>query len=191
MTLSNLVANDLHCKIVYYGPSLGGKSANLAHIYGHAPADSRGELMSLPTETERTLFFDYLPVGMGAVRGHNVRFHLYTVPGQPAQERTRATLLDKVDGIVFVADSGRSRFRDNVESLYEMQRTLSALGRSPDEIPLVFQYNKRDSADAVPVPLLNARLNSPNAPFCLAIASKGVGVVDTLRTISELVIAKL
>jgi signal recognition particle receptor subunit beta len=190
MSFTDDVEQDLHCKIVYYGPALCGKTANLTFIHGKAPAATRGELLKLPTDTERTLFFDYLPLSFGKIGGRNVRFHIYSVPGQRSYESTRASLLDKVDGIVFVVDSGRSKFQDNVNSYSEMRRILSSLGRELSSVPLVIQFNKRDVPDAVPTPILDARLNGTNAPNAIAIASRGVGVIPTLRAISRLVLAK-
>ncbi|MDA8187320.1 MAG: GTPase domain-containing protein [Dehalococcoidales bacterium] len=191
MPLINVPTKEIHCKIVYYGPGFCGKTTNLKYIHSRAPVNAKGELLTLATETERTLFFDFLPLDLGTVHGYKVRFHLYTVPGQPLYERTRVMLLNGVDGVVFVADSGRNRFKDNVQSFYEMQKILAGLGKPLADLPLVIQYNKRDLADAVPAPILNARLNSYKSPHFLAIATKGTGVFDTLRAVSKLVVAKL
>ncbi len=191
MSVINSATKEIHCKIVYYGTSLSGKTTNLAYIHAQVPAEAKGELVTLSDEADGDLFYDFLPLNLGTIRGHRVRFHLYTVPGQLSQEKTRMTLLNGVDGVVFVADSSRSRFRDNVRSFNEMQHILSALGKPVDHIPLVMQFNKQDLADAVPVPILNARINSVNAPFLAATANKGVGVLPTLRAISELVVGRL
>lgn len=191
MPVVNGETKETHCKIVYYGPSLSGKTTNLVFIHGRLPDGAKGELLTLSTESDNKVSFDFLPLDMGTIHGYKVRFHLYTVPGPPSHELTRKELLDGVDGIVFVADSGRSRFNDNIQSYYEMRQVLSIAGKSVDEIPLVMQFNKRDLADAVPIPILNARLNSSNSPYFLATAKKGVGVLATLREISRLVVARL
>jgi signal recognition particle receptor subunit beta len=191
MALVNVAAREIHCKIVYYGPGFAGKTSNLTYIYSEAPADAKGDLLTIATETERTLFFDFLPLDLGTVDGFRVRFHLYTVPGQPMYERTRIAVLSGVDGIVFVADSGRSRFRETVQSLLEMDRVLAAQGKRLKDIPHVLQYNKRDVPDAVPMPVLNLRLNRYQAPVVEATASSGDGVFATLRAVSKLVIARL
>ena len=137
MALINVAAREIHCKIVFYGAGFCGKTTNVVHIHKTAPSESRGELLTIATETERTLFLDFLPLDLGTVDGFRVRFHLYTVPGQPMYERTRIAVLSGVDGIVFVADSSKSRFRENVQSMQEMTRILDALGRPPTSIPLV------------------------------------------------------
>ena len=191
MALVNVGTREIHCKIVYYGPGFGGKTTNVMQIHGIAPPEAKGELLSIATETERTLFFDFLPLDLGEVEGYKVRFHVYTVPGQPMYERTRVAVLTGVDGVVFVADSGRERFRENLQSMQEMTRVLEALGRPIDNTPLVIQYNKRDLPDAVPVPVLEARLNLHRVPHMEAVASDGTGVMPTLREISKLIVARL
>jgi signal recognition particle receptor subunit beta len=191
VALVNAATREIHCKIVYYGPGFGGKTTNVAKIHETAPSEAKGELLSIATETERTLFFDFLPLDLGEVEGYKVRFQVYTVPGQPMYERTRVAVLTGVDGVVFVADSGRARFRENLQSMEEMRRILEALGRPLDRTPLVIQYNKRDLPDAVPVPVLEARLNKWGAPHVEAVASSGQGVLPTLREISKLVVARL
>jgi len=191
MALVNVAAREIHCKIVYYGPGFGGKTSNLAYIHEHAPDAAKGELLTISTETERTLFFDFLPLDLGSVDGFRVRFHLYTVPGQPLYERTRIAVLGGADGLVFVADSQRSRFRESVQSYIEMERILKAQGKVLAELPHVVQYNKRDAADVVPVPVLDVRLNPYRVPTFEAVATTGVGVFSTLRAESKLVIGKL
>ncbi len=191
MALINVAAREIHCKIVYYGTGFCGKTTNLVAIHSGAPANAKGELLTLATETERTLFFDFLPLDLGTVQGFKVRFHLYTVPGQPLYERTRVAVLTGADGIVFVVDSQKSRFRENVLSYQEMERIVKAQGRELADIPLVLQYNKRDLPDRVPVPILNARLNKLNVPYFEAQASAGIGVFATLRAVSKAVIQKL
>lgn len=191
VALVNVGAREIHCKVVYYGTGQSGKTTNLVRLHEQVPLESRGDLLSIATEGERTLFFDFLPLDLGTVEGFQVRFHLYTVPGQPQYERTRVTVLSGVDGIVFVVDSQRERFRDNILSMLEMRRVLEALGRPLGKVPLVMQYNKRDLPDAVPVPILNARLNLLRSEYREAVATTGVGVVETLRAVGKLVIAQL
>ncbi len=191
MALVNVATREVHCKLVYYGPGFGGKTSNLMYIHEHAPAEAKGDLLTIATETERTLFFDFLPLDLGSVDGFRVRFHLYTVPGQPLYERTRIAVLNGADGLVFVADSQRSRFRETALSFLEMERILAAQGRALAELPHVIQYNKRDAADAVPVPVLELRINPYHAPAFEAVATRGQGVFSTLRAISKLVIGRL
>jgi signal recognition particle receptor subunit beta len=191
MVLINVATREIHCKIVYYGCGYCGKTTNLQFIHRSAPAQAKGELLSIETDTERTLFFDFLPLDLGTVQGFKTRFHLYTVPGQPLYERTRIAVLSAVDGLVFVADSQRSRFRENVQSLQEMERILKAQGKNLSDMPHVIQYNKRDMPDAVPIPILNARLNPYCAPAFEATAVNGGGVMSSLRAISKLVIKQL
>lgn len=191
MVLINVAAREIHCKIVYYGCGYCGKTTNLVYIHKAAPAVAKGELLSIETDTERTLFFDFLPLDLGTVQGFKTRFHLYTVPGQPLYERTRIAVLSAVDGIVFVADSQRSRFRENVQSFQEMERILKAQNKNLADTPLVIQYNKRDTPDAVPIPILNARLNPYGVPAFESTAVNGVGVFSTLKAITKLVIRKL
>lgn len=191
MALVNVGAKEIHCKVVYYGTGMCGKTTNLVKLHHLVPGPSRGDLLTIATEGERTLFFDFLPLDLGTVEGYQVRFHLYTVPGQPQYERTRVTVLSGVDGVVFVADSQRERFRDNVVSLVEMRRILEALGRPLERVPFVMQYNKRDMPGAVPVPVLNAKLNPLRVEYYEAVAVSGKGVLETLRAIGKLVIAQL
>ncbi|MCL5942155.1 MAG: GTPase domain-containing protein [Actinobacteria bacterium] len=191
MALVNVAAREVHCKLVYYGPGFGGKTSNLLFIHEHAPTAAKGDLLTIATETERTLFFDFLPLDLGSVDGFRVRFHLYTVPGQPLYERTRIAVLSGADGVVFVADSQRSRFRDTVLSFLEMERILAAQGKPLADLPHVLQYNKRDAPDAVPVPVLDLRINPYHVPSFEAVATTGQGVFGTLRAISKLVIGKL
>ena len=189
MALINVAKHEIHCKIVYYGAGFSGKTTNLLYVHEQAPPQAKGELLTLATETERTLFFDFLPLDLGTVQGYKIRFHLYTVPGQPMYERTRVAVLNGLDGVVFVIDSQRERFRENVQSFLEMQRILDALRKPLDKVPLVLQYNKRDMPQAVPVAILNARFNNGlRAPYFEAVASRGVGVFSTLRAVSKSVI---
>jgi hypothetical protein len=191
VALVNVANREIHCKIVYYGPGFAGKTVNVSQIHVLVPSAAKGDLLSIATETERTLFFDFLPLDLGEVEGYKVRFHVYTVPGQPLYERTRVAVLTGVDGIVFVADSARERFRENLQSLQEMTRIMDALGRPIDKTPLVLQYNKRDLPNAVPVPVLEARLNPRSVPYVEAVASEGTGVLTTLREISKLIVERL
>jgi len=191
MALINVATKEIHCKLVYYGPGLSGKTTNLKYIYSTVPGQARGDLLSIDTETERTLFFDFLPLDLGKVHGYQVRFHLYTVPGQVLYERTRVAVLNGADGVVFTADSQRSKLGEDVRSLQELARNLTQQGKRFLEFPMVMQYNKRDMPDALPLPVLEKYLNSMHVPAYEAVASKGVGVFDTLRTISKLIVSKL
>jgi len=191
MALINVATKEIHCKLVYYGPGLSGKTTNLKYIYSTVPGQARGDLLSIDTETERTLFFDFLPLDLGRVHGYQVRFHLYTVPGQVLYERTRVAVLNGADGVVFTADSQRSKLGEDVRSLQELARNLTQQGKRFLEFPMVMQYNKRDMPDALPLPVLEKYLNSMHVPAYEAVASKGVGVFDTLRTISKLIVSKL
>jgi signal recognition particle receptor subunit beta len=191
MALINVAAKEIHCKLVYYGPGLSGKTTNLKYIFTAVPAGARGDLLSIDTEMERTLFFDFLPLDLGRVHGYQVRFHIYTVPGQVLYERTRVAVLNGADGVVFVADSQKSKLGENVRSLQELARNLTQQGKRFLDFPLVIQYNKRDMPDALPLPILEKYLNAMKSPAYEAVASTGAGVFDTLRAISKLVISKL
>jgi mutual gliding-motility protein MglA len=191
MALINVAAREIHCKIVYYGPGMCGKTTNLQWIHGQVPRSNKGDLLSIATETERTLFFDFLPLDLGKVRGFQTRFHLYTVPGQVLYERTRVAVLNGADGVVFVADSQRSKLEENVNSLKELARNIQRQGKKFQQFPLVLQYNKRDLPNALPVAVLDKYLNPFNWPRFEACATSGPGVFDTLKAISKLVIAKL
>ena len=155
----NYAAREINCKIVYYGPGLGGKTTNLEHIYGKVKPDTRGKLISLATETERTLFFDFLPVDLGTIRGFNTRFHLYTVPGQVYYNASRKLILKNVDGVVFVADSQIERMEANLESMQNLYDNMSAYGYDLTHMPFVIQYNKRDLPNASPLSTLQDMLN--------------------------------
>jgi signal recognition particle receptor subunit beta len=159
MSMINYAAREINCKIVYYGPGLGGKTTNLEHIYGKVKPETRGKLISLATETERTLFFDFLPVDLGTIRGFNTRFHLYTVPGQVYYNASRKLILKNVDGIVFVADSQLERMEANLESMQNLYDNMAEYGYDITRIPFVVQYNKRDLPNAAPVADLQAALN--------------------------------
>jgi signal recognition particle receptor subunit beta len=191
MALINVAAREIHGKIVYYGPGLCGKTTNLQYIHRRIPQESKGNLLSIATETERTLFFDFLPLDLGKIHGFTIRFHLYTVPGQVLYERTRVAVLNGADGVVFVADSSRERLKDNLESLHELSQNIKAQGKRFTDYPLVLQYNKRDVPTALPVPILDTYLNSIKVPRFEAVAMDGTGVFETLRAICKLVTNKL
>jgi signal recognition particle receptor subunit beta len=196
MALINIAAREIHCKIVYYGPGLSGKTTNLKYIHSQVPKEAKGELLSIATETERTLFFDFLPLDLGRVRGFQTRFHLYTVPGQVLYERTRVAVLNGADGVVFVADSQRNKLEENVRSLQELARNITRQGKRFAEFPVVLQYNKRDLPNALPVAILDRYLRYKTSDGQLverfeAVATTGRGVFDTLKAISKLVISRL
>ncbi len=191
MSLINYSSREINCKIVYYGPGLCGKTTNLQHIYSRVPQDTRGKMISLATEMDRTLFFDFLPLELGQIRGFRTRFHLYTVPGQVYYNASRKLILKGVDGIVFVADSQIDRFEANIESLVNMHDNLSEHGLSSEKVPLVIQYNKRDLPRVVSVPDLEKELNPKGAPFYEAVALRGTGVFDTLKLACKLVLKTL
>jgi signal recognition particle receptor subunit beta len=159
MSMINYAAREINCKIVYYGPGLGGKTTNLEHIYGKVKPETRGKLISLATENERTLFFDFLPVDLGTIRGFNTRFHLYTVPGQVYYNASRKLILKNVDGIVFVSDSQMERVEANLESMQNLYDNMAEYGYDLTRMPFVIQYNKRDLPNAAPVDELQAALN--------------------------------
>jgi len=159
MSMINYAAREINCKIVYYGPGLGGKTTNLEHIYGKVKPDTRGKLISLATENERTLFFDFLPVDLGTIRGFNTRFHLYTVPGQVYYNASRKLILKNVDGIVFVADSQPGRMEANLESMQNLYDNMAEYGYDLTRMPFVIQYNKRDLPNATPLGEMQAALN--------------------------------
>lgn len=191
MALINVAAREIHGKIVYYGPGLSGKTTNLQYIHTRIPSTTKGDLLSIETETERTLFFDFLPLDLGKVHGFSIRFHLYTVPGQVLYERTRVAVLNGADGVVFVADAERDRLPDNLQSLRELAQNLTAQGKRFLDYPLVMQYNKMDLPNALPVPVLDRYLNTIKVPRFEAAAKDGRGVFETLRAISKLVVNKL
>lgn len=175
---------QVHLKIVYYGPGLGGKTTNLKYIHTHTRKDLRGRLLSLATETERTLFFDLLPIDLGDFRGYSVRLHLCTVPGQIAYDETRRLVLRHVDGVVFVVDSQESILDSNLESFSNLYTNLELLGEDPQRLPLVVQYNKRDLPMAMPVDFLRTALGIPDeVPQVEAVASEGIGVFETMKLV--------
>ncbi|MEW6130765.1 MAG: GTPase domain-containing protein [Acidobacteriota bacterium] len=191
MTFINYASREINCKIVYYGPGLGGKTTNLQYIYDSTAAQSKGKLISLATETDRTLFFDFLPLDLGTVRGFKTRFHLYTVPGQVFYDASRKLILKGVDGVVFVADSQRERMDANIESLYNLDENLKQHGYDLMKVPYVLQFNKRDLANAVTYDELRKELLRKDEPIFEAVANKGVGVFDTLKAVAKQVLMEL
>lgn len=191
MPLINYASREITCKIVYYGPGRSGKTTNLLQIHSRIPDGRKGELISLATETDRTLFFDFLPIDLGTLSGFRTRLQLYTVPGQVYYDSTRKLVLRGADGVVFVADSQREQFEENVASLLNLRQNLESHGVDPDGIPLAMQYNKRDLPELVPVALLERVLNPRRVPSFEASAASGAGVFETLRGISELVLRSL
>src|SRR5437667_4160442 len=181
MSMINYTSKEINCKIVYYGPGLGGKTTNLEIVYGKVTPDTRGKLISLATETERTLFFDFLPVDLGQIRGFKTRFHLYTVPGQVYYDASRKLILKGVDGVVFVADSQEERLDANLESLSNLNLNLKEQGFDLNKIPYVLQLNKRDLPNALPAERLKKLLLVKGEPVYEAVAPKGVGVLETLK----------
>jgi signal recognition particle receptor subunit beta len=191
MSFVNYVNKEVNCKIVYYGPGLGGKTTNIQYVYQKTSGDSKGNIISLNTENERTLFFDFLPLDLGEIRGFKTRFHLYTVPGQVFYEASRKLILRGVDGVVFVADSQVERMEANMESLKSLEKNLTDQGYDITKIPIVMQWNKRDLPNATSVLDLHNALNKWNVAEFEAVAMKGVGVFDTLKMISKLVLMNL
>jgi hypothetical protein len=191
MALINVATREIHGKIVYYGPGLCGKTTNLQVIHSKVPQNGRSDLLSIATETERTLFFDFMPLELGKVHGFSIRFHLYTVPGQVLYERTRVAVLNGTDGVVFVADAQRDRLAENLQSLRELAQNLKNQGKRLTDFPLVMQYNKMDLPTALPTPVLDRYLNTIKVPRFEAAAIDGTGVFETLRAISKLVVNRL
>lgn len=191
MSFINHQAKQIHCKIVYYGPSLGGKTTNMQWVYNTTTGKDKSEMFSLPTEVERTLFFDFLPLNVGDIRGYETRFHLYTVPGQVVYDSLRRPLIRGLDGLIFVADSQAERMEENVQSLENLEKNLDMQGYNLNEIPLVLQYNKRDLPNALPIADLRTALNRFNAPDFEAMASQGKGVMESFKTVSKAIITVL
>ncbi|MBJ21855.1 MAG: gliding-motility protein MglA [bacterium] len=191
MSFINYSSREINCKIVYYGPGLCGKTTNLQHIYLKTNPDVKGKMISLATETERTLFFDFLPLALGEIRGFKTRFHLYTVPGQVFYDASRKLILKGVDGVVFVADSQVERMEANVESLDNLRVNLKDQGYDLNQIPYVIQYNKRDLPNAAPLEELQRLLNPQGAPEFEACATTGAGVFETLKATAKGVLADL
>lgn len=191
MSFINYAAREINCKIVYYGPGLGGKTTNLQYIFQTTAPDRKGKMVSLTGETERTLFFDFLPLNIGEIRGYQTRFHLYTVPGQHFYDASRKLVLKGVDGVVFVADSQVDRMEENLESFKSLDVNLRDQGYDIRQMPFVLQYNKRDIPNPIPMRVLREQLNAINAPEFEAVAVKGVGVFDTLKEVSKSILKSL
>jgi signal recognition particle receptor subunit beta len=187
----NFPAREINCKLVYYGPGLGGKTANLQWIYDHCGASQKGKMVSLATETDRTLFFDFLPLDLGTVRGFKTRFHLYTVPGQVFYEASRRLILKGADGVVFVADSQEERLDANLETLENLQEHLKDHSLDFATIPYVLQLNKRDLPNILSSEELKRQLNLKGEPVLEGVAVTGQGVFETLKEVAKLVLAEL
>ncbi|HEX5388084.1 MAG TPA: GTPase domain-containing protein [Gemmatimonadales bacterium] len=193
MSLVNFTAREITCKIVYYGPGRSGKTSNLQYIFGRVPESRRGRMVSLATRTDRTLFFDFLPIDLGSISGFTTKFQLYTVPGQSYYQATRRLVLQGADGVVFVADSQARRVDENIESLQDMQENLLSQGVDVRQLPVVFQYNKQDlPRDLILTPdELDDALNFRGVESVSADALRGSGVFETLKSISERVLRRL
>ncbi len=191
MSFINYASREINCKIVYYGPGLCGKTTNLQYVYNKTAEEAKGKMISLATETERTLFFDFLPLALGEIRGFKTRFHLYTVPGQVFYDASRKLILKGVDGVVFVADSQEERLDANIESLENLKDNLEEQGFDIEKIPFVIQYNKRDLPNVTSVEELSSLLNPRKVPELEACATTGEGVFETLKAVAKLVLNDL
>lgn len=191
MSFINYAAREINCKLVYYGPGLCGKTTNLQFIYRKVDPNAKGKLISLATETERTLFFDFLPLELGQIRGFKTRFHLYTVPGQVFYDASRKLILKGADGVIFVADSQIERMESNIESLENLEANLAEQRMNLNNLPFVIQYNKRDLPNIVPIEELQRALNPRGVLWFEACAATGVGVFETLKGIAKLVLNEL
>ena len=191
MSFINYSSREINCKIVYYGPGLCGKTTNLQYVYAKTNPDAKGKMISLATETERTLFFDFLPLSLGEIRGFKTRFHLYTVPGQVFYDASRKLILKGVDGVVFVADSQIERMEANLESVENLRVNLAEQGYDLNKIPYVVQYNKRDLPNIATTEELRRLLNPKGVPEYQAVAPTGVGVFDTLKAVAKQVLTEL
>jgi signal recognition particle receptor subunit beta len=191
MSLVNYHTKEINCKIVYYGPGLGGKTTNIQWVYQKTATTNKSQMVTLNTENERTLFFDFLPLDLGEIRGFKTRFHLYTVPGQVFYEASRKLILRGVDGIVFVADSQVEKMEANLESWQSLEKNLSQQGYDITKLPLVMQWNKRDLPNVVPVDELEKKCNPRKARSFEASAIRGVGVFETLKQVSKMVLLNI
>ena len=191
MTFINYASREINCKIVYYGPGLCGKTTNIQWIHEQAHPEKRGKLVSLATETDRTLFFDFLPLDMGTVKGFKVRFHLYTVPGQVFYDASRKLILRGCDGVIFVADSQRARLEANIESIANLATNLKDNGFDIRTIPYVLQLNKRDMPSAAPAAEMERLLRFRNEPMIEGVANQGTGVIETLKACARQILLEL
>jgi signal recognition particle receptor subunit beta len=191
MAVYNYAGGEVNIKIVYYGPGLSGKTTNLEYMYSKLPRENKGKMVSMKTRTDRTLFFDFLPIEVGELNGMNVRFLLYTVPGQVYYNATRKLVLKGVDAVVFIADSSPDRLADDRDSLVNLEENLNEIGKSLNNIPWVIQYNKRDVEDCIPLETLERDLNTWEVPSHEAVATRGTGVYETFESIAKLVFKKL
>ena len=191
MSFINYMAREINCKLVYYGPGLCGKTTNLQYIYNKTNPEAKGKMISLATETERTLFFDFLPLSLGEIRGFKTRFHLYTVPGQVFYDASRKLILKGVDGVVFVADSQDARMEANIESMANLDKNLKEQGYDLKAVPYVLQFNKRDLPTALQMDEMYRQLNFKGEPTFEAVAMNGTGVFDTLKAVAKLVLTEL
>lgn len=191
MSLINYASREINCKIVYYGTGLGGKTTDLEYVYSKVNPDAKGKMISLATETERTLFFDFLPIDLGEVKGFKTRFHLYTVPGQVYYNASRKLILKGVDGVIFVADSQAERMEANIEAMHNLYENLESYGYDLTNIPFAMQYNKRDLPNAMAMGDLRSQLNPMGVPDFEGVAIEGQGVFETLGAVSKMVVQAL
>ncbi len=191
MSMINYASREINCKVVYYGTGLGGKTTNLEYVYSRVNPNTAGKMISLATETDRTLFFDFLPIDLGEVRGFKTRFHLYTVPGQVYYNASRKLILKGVDGIIFVADSQEERSEANIEAMHNLFENLESYGYKLETIPFVIQYNKRDLPNTMPMEDLRAQLNPMGVSDFEGVATEGKGVFETLKAVSKAVVKNL
>ncbi len=191
MSFIDHAAREINCKIVYYGAGMSGKTTNLQYIYAQTSPLVKGELISLPTEKERTIYFDFLPLAVGEIRGYKIRFHLFSVPGQVFYDASRQAILNGVDGIIFVVDSRARRIDANLESWDNLSINLNLVGQAIEKIPLILQYNKRDSKNVIAVSDLEKLFNKYKSPYFEAVAADGRGVFDTLKSAGKLVLKSL
>lgn len=191
MAFINYASREINCKIVYYGPGLCGKTTNLQYVYQKTAPDAKGKMISLATETERTLFFDFLPLALGEIRGFKTRFHLYTVPGQVFYDASRKLILKGVDGVVFVADAQEERLDANIESLENLKDNLEEQGYQLEKLPFVIQYNKIDLPNITPIEELRKLINPTGVPDYTACATTGEGVFETLKAVAKQILLDL
>lgn len=191
MSFVNYISKEINCKIVYYGPGLGGKTTNIQYIYKKTSGDHKGQVISLNSDNERTLFFDFLPLNLGEIRGFKTRFHLYTVPGQVFYEASRKLVLRGVDGLIFVADSQVEKLEENLKSLASLEANLAEQGYDINTIPLVMQWNKRDLSNVMSEEDMNEKLNKWNVPAFSSTAISGDGVFETLKAVSKQVLMNI